>query len=87
MTTVEKTLAQTISRKLGNPTVERVIETLADMGLLDFTRCRAAVASAHVAQLVEQGMGKVDAMYAAADKFCLSYECVRNYVYNYKKQM
>ena len=87
MTIVEKTLAQEVGRRIEKHTVEHIVEALAEMGVLDFKRCRAAVACNHVARLMEQGEGKVDAMYAAAEKFCVSYECVRNYVYNHKKQM
>lgn len=87
MTTVEKMLVRTVSERIKKHTVGEVIRTLSEMDVLDFKRCMAAVANEHVSALIKQGMGKVDAMYEAAEKFCVSYECVRNYVYQHKKQM
>lgn len=84
LTVYEKQLIESIGRLYPSPDTKSMVEKLINMGVVDTTRCKVLVIREYVDELVKDGSGKVDAMYAAAEKFCCSYEYVRKCMYYYK---
>lgn len=85
LTVYEKQLIESLGRIFPESGTRPIVEKLIHMGVVDTSKCKVLVVREHVYQLVRQGSGKVDAMYAAADKFCCSYEYVRKCMYYYKE--
>lgn len=80
----EKQLVESVGRLFPASDTASLVETLIRMGVVDTTRCKVLVVREHVHELVKEGFGKVDAMYAAAERFCCSYEYVRKCMYYYR---
>lgn len=63
----------------------RTIEFLSSEGLLSHTHLRAFLVRERVQRLIDEGMKKIEAIYAVAEAMGCSEATVRNYVYyNYK---
>lgn len=58
------------------------VSLLAECGLLDESRCRALAIAVRVAGKVAEGVPKTEAMEAAAEEFCCSYQTVCRSVYD-----
>lgn len=84
LTIYEKQFIDSVARALPSPGTAELVRQLIGMGVVDTTRCKVLVVREHVHDLVKCGMGKVDAMYEAAERFCCSYEYVRKCMYYYK---
>lgn len=76
-----KALVSAVAKLCAEKEPTQVIETLQELNLLDPKRCKAFLVKNFVVDKVNEGMGKTDAMYEAAEKYCCSYECVRKYIY------
>lgn len=84
LTIYDKQLIGSIERLYPEMDTAMLVERLIEMGVVDSVRCKVLVVREHVHELVSKGYGKVDAMYAAAERFCCSYEYVRKCMYYYK---
>jgi len=80
-TIYDRALRRTIACRTAGLTPSEVIETLQSLNLLSPARCKAFLAKERVAELMAEGMTKIDAMFQTAEEFCCSYECIRKYIY------
>ena len=60
------------------------VETLYNAGLLTHQMCLVYLVKYKVDEMYKQGFGKVEAIQDAADRYGISYESARKYVYGYK---
>ena len=80
----EKELARIVEQRYGHLPVAEIVIELCQMGVVDHVKCKVLAIRRWVEACVDQGAGKVDAMWMAADKFCCTYEYVRKCLYYYK---
>ncbi len=83
MTSYEKELIRQVEERHGELAAGPLLEKLMEMGVVDYTRCKVLSVREAVHELTRQGMKKTDAMWAAAERFCCSYEYVRKCMYYY----
>lgn len=83
MTRYQKELARLVAERYGDLPAAGLIERLCDIGVIDHTRCKVLAVRRVVEELVGEGSGKVDAMWIAAERFCVTYEYVRKCIYYY----
>lgn len=85
LTVYDKRLIEAVDGMMPQVTrAGEVVERLIRMGVVDTVKCKVMVVREYVEGLVRGGMGKVDAMYEASEKFCCSYDYVRKCMYYYK---
>ena len=84
MTTYEKEFLAIFSSKYAGADIEKTFELLVEMGLIEPTRCKVAVIRNFVNNQVENGVGKLDAMWSATEHFACTYEYVRRCMYYYR---
>jgi hypothetical protein len=83
MTRYQKELAQAVATRYGELSTVRLVEELCRIGVVDHTLCKVFIVRRYVDELVKGGTGKVDAMWAASDRFCATYEYIRKCMYYY----
>ncbi|MDR0907566.1 MAG: hypothetical protein LBM63_03015 [Rikenellaceae bacterium] len=83
MTKYQKELAREVGRRYGELPTAKLVEELCRIGVVDHTLCKVLAVRRYVEQLVKDGAGKVDAMWAATDHFCATYEYIRKCMYYY----
>ncbi len=84
LTIYEKNLVKNVVDRYAGMSAGELTEMLIRIGVVDTTLCKVLTVRAYVDETVARGSGKVDAMFAAAEKFCCSYEYVRKCMYYYK---
>jgi ribosomal protein L17 len=83
MTRYQKELAREVAHRYGHLSCVQLVEELCRIGVVDHTLCKVFAVRRYVDQLVKEGTGKVDAMWAATEQFCSTYEYVRKCMYYY----
>ncbi len=79
----ERELARIVAQKYGNLPADRLVEELCRAGVVDPTRCRILAVRRWVAETVEGGRGKVEAMWLATRHFHVSFDYVRHCMYHH----
>jgi hypothetical protein len=72
-----------VAERYGEISTARLVEELCRIGVVDHTLCKVFAVRKFVDEQVKSGVGKVDAMWAASDHFCATYEYVRKCMYYY----
>lgn len=80
----EKELARIVAGKYGHLAADEIVMLLCRIGVVDHVKCRVLVIRRWVEARVKEGLGKVEAMWLASEKFCCTYEYVRKCLYYYK---
>ncbi len=80
----QQELADAIARRYKKLPPEKLVAELCRMGLLDHPLCKVLAVRTWVDRAVAAGSQKVDAMWAASEKFCTSFEYIRKCIYYYK---
>ncbi len=83
-TVYEKELARMVSRHYGRVSNSKLISILCEIGVVDLSRCQVLAIRRWVEAQVGRGVGKVTAMWQAAEHFAVTYEFVRKAMYYYK---
>ncbi len=84
MTLYEKELARIVGERYGELPAAELVAELCRIGVIDHTLCKTLAVRRRVGEMVREGYKKVDAMWLAADRFCVTYEYVRKCIYYYK---
>lgn len=81
LSAAEKTLAQMVAEESGIDDAYRVVEMLAQRGVLHPGRTNASVARALYQRLLCSGQGCMEAMANVAERLGVGFYTVRNYIY------
>ena len=84
MTRYERELSQKIADRYGRLSAKEFLSKLFEIGVVDYTRCKALIVREYVDETNKKGNKKIDAMWIAAEHFGCSYEYVRKCIYYYK---
>jgi hypothetical protein len=83
LTRYEKELARIVAERFPEGSSRPIVEELCRLGVIDHTLCKVLAVRRWVEEETKRGAGKVDAMWAAAEYFCATYEYVRKCMYYY----
>ena len=84
LTLYQREVARIVARRFKKPPPEMLVAELCRMGLIDHTTCKVLAVRTWVAEATDSGVGKIDAMWMASEKFCTSYEYIRKCIYYYR---
>ena len=83
MTIYVKELLLMLDKKYGALSPGEMADKLFEIGVVDHTLCKVLAVREFVAAKVKTGEKKIDAVWAAAEHFCCTYEYIRKCVYYY----
>lgn len=78
-----KAYQKILAEMLNGMEPEKIIGKLMEIGVISITRMKVLAVREYCKCLAYQGIGKVDSMHLAADKFSCSFEYVRKCIYYY----
>lgn len=84
MTIYEKELKAYIEKKFPFSTGAEIVDALFKIGVVDYSLCKVLAIRLWVDEQIKLGIGKVDALWLASEKFGCSYEYARKCIYYYK---
>lgn len=85
MTRHEQLLAEELIPLLGDAAPRALAEKLLRAGVINLKACEQRAICSHLARLEKEGIPRCEAMHAAAEQFCCSYEKVRSAFYEQQK--
>lgn len=81
LTKYDKEFIEYVKERYSDLDTPELIEKLLEIGVVDTVKLKILTVRTFVDKAVKNGTGKVDAMYMAAEKLCLTYEYVRKCMY------